>query len=225
VDGRLRRAVDESVCRYGDICSVHGIGTSIVHGLWCSHGAPLPLHSAAKSVDRGVTVRQVMDAVKPLEHCSVADSFCSLELEAEGMAVLLHASWVHREPDVDRPPPMPPGWRPVATVAELTEWTGAHDTTGVLLPGLLERATFRIVARRWDGAVTAGAVAHLGTGVVGVSNVFDLDHEGGDWDEVVQVVQACFPGRPIVGYEWERSLTHALAAGFTTVGEHRVWFR
>jgi hypothetical protein len=90
----------------------------------------------------------------------------------------------------------------VATAIELAEWTGVHDTTGVLLPGLLERATFRIVA-----------------------HVFDLDQEGGDWDEVVQVVKACFPGRPIVGYEWGRPLTHALAAGFTTVAEHRVWFR
>jgi hypothetical protein len=56
----------------------------------------------------------------------------------------------------------------VADSAELAERTGGHDTTGVLLPGLLERATFPIVARRWDGVL----------------------------------------------------LTHALAAGFTTVGEH-----
>lgn len=102
---------------------------------------------------------------------------------------------------------------------------GAHDTAAVLLPGLLERATFRIVACWREGVVTAGAVAHLGAGTVGESNVFDLNTEGGGWDEVVRVVQACFPGRPIVGYEWGSSLSQALAAGFTSVGEHRVWFR
>lgn len=77
-----------------------------------------------------MTVGQVMEAVETLEQCSVADSFCSLELAALGIVVLFHASWVHREPERDRPPAMPPGWRPVATATELAEWTGVSTASG-----------------------------------------------------------------------------------------------
>jgi hypothetical protein len=70
-----------------------------------------------------------------------------------------------------------------------------------------------------------GANDTPGSGAVGVSNVFDLEPGAVTGTRWSQWCRACFPGRPIVGYEWGRSLTHALAAGFTTVGEHRVWFR
>jgi hypothetical protein len=44
--------------------------------------------------------------------------------------------------------------------------------TGVLLPGILKRAHFKILARYVDQQIVAGAVARLGNGVVEVSNVF-----------------------------------------------------
>lgn len=122
-------------------------------------------------------------------------------------------------------PSAPPGWRPVAGAAELDEWNGIHDTLGVLLPGLLERAQFRILVKHEDGAIVGGAVAHLGTGVVSVSNVFAVAPAVLDWTELVRAVGAYFPGRAMVGYERGASLSAALAAGFTAVGKHRVWVR
>jgi hypothetical protein len=37
------------------------------------------------------------------------------------------------------------------------------------------------------------------------------------------VVAHLFPGRPLVGYERSDDLTAALAGGFQTTGELRVW--
>lgn len=223
MDSRLRAAVDSSICWYDEICASHGIAASIVDGLWVSHGPPPPLHSAASVVEPSVEVRQVLRAIQPFDRCSVADCFSSLDLGGVGMEVLFTAEWIHA--------PAPhttgeaAGWELVADAAELAEWNGHHDTVGVLLPSLLERARFRIMVKYDGNAIVGGAVAHLCTGVVSVSNVFAVPPAAVDWAELVGAVSTWFPGRAMVGYERCADLSGALAAGFTTVGQHRVWAR
>src|SRR3712207_266058 len=102
VDPRLRMAVDESACWYDELCALHGIGCGIQAGLWSSVGPPPPLHSAAKSVEPTVTAEQALRSVSPQDHCSIADSFGTLELESE-MDLLISARWMHRPP-LDEPP-------------------------------------------------------------------------------------------------------------------------
>ncbi len=223
MDPRLRAAVDESVCWYDELLALHRIGCGLEDGLWTAHGPPPPLHSAAKSVEPEVTAAAALHAVETHEHCTIADSFGSLDLTGE-LDLLFEASWLHHPP-VDVLAGQPAGWRAVTTSEELADWTGRHDTTEVLLPGLLERSSFRFLGHRVDGELAAGAVTHLCAGVVGLSNVWVAPGHELDWGELVRVVHAVHPGRAIVGYEQGDDLTAALGAGFTDIGPQLVWAR
>jgi hypothetical protein len=66
-------------------------------------------------------------------------------------------------------------------VGELADWTGRHDTGDVLLPPLLQRAHFRILAKYVENWIVAGAVARLGSGIVDVSNVYAVPGYHLDW--------------------------------------------
>jgi hypothetical protein len=224
VDPRLRMAVDESACWYDELCALHGIGCGIHAGLWFSSGPPPPLHSAAKSIEPTVTAEQALRSVADQDHCSIADSFGTLELEPE-MDLLIQARWLHRPP-LDSPPTgMPGGWAPVRSADALAEWTTGHGTAEVLLPAILRRSSFSVLGRRDDNALTAGAVTHLCGGVVSVSNVWAAPGHETDWAELVRLVHAVHPGRAVVGYEQGEELARAQDAGFTDVGPQLVWFR
>ncbi|MEV4351410.1 hypothetical protein AB0J83_43695 [Actinoplanes sp. NPDC049596] len=219
MDDRLRTAVDASVGWYEDLCTLHGVGSVLTDGLWSALEPPPPLHSDAVVVEPEVTASQVAARLEAREHCGVKDSFATMDLTGAGLSVLFEATWMYREAGVESPT-VPSGWRVVTEAAELADWTGRHDTSEVLLPPLLRRAHFRILARYVDGQITGGAVARLGSGAVDVSNVWAVD-----WTELVGAVSGLFPGRPLVGYERGEALASALDAGFVPLHGLRVWVR
>ena len=103
---------------------------------------------------------------------------------------------------------LPADWESVRTKSELRAWTSRHDTEAVLLPALLQRSAFRVIGKRHEGGYIAGAVLHLCSGVVDISNVWTT-LEGLDWTELVSAAAALFPGRALVGYEYgANSSTH-----------------
>ena len=224
MDPRLRTAIDASVGWYEDLCALHEVGSVLVDGLWSTLDPPPPLHSDAVAVEPGVTADQVLARLDGRIHCGVKDSFATMGLSGEGMDLLFSATWIHRAPVPDRPGP-PAGWVTVTGADELSEWTGHHDTREVLLPGLLRRAHFRILARYVDDRLVAGAVARLGSGAVDVSNVWAVPGYRVDWAELAEAAGAYFPGRQLVGYERGDALAAALDGGFTALGELRVWVR
>jgi hypothetical protein len=221
VDARLRRAVDASIGWYEDIFATHGIGSVLDDGLWSSVAPPPPLHSDAVTVEPAVRPEQVIERLAGRPRAGVKDSFSTLDLASAGFDVLFAATWIHREPAGAGDT----AWRVVRTVDELAGWNAGWDTAEVLLPALLDRAHFRILERVSAGAVTAGAIARLGSGVVDVSNVHGLGGHDVDWAELATAIAAQFPGRPIVGYERGADLEAALAGGFDAVGQLRVWTR
>jgi hypothetical protein len=225
MDPRLRSAVDASVGWYDDICALHGIGSTLVDGVWSAHGTPPPLHSDAVVVEPAVTADEVLARVDGRAHCGVKDSFATMDLSGEGMALLFSATWLHRSASRQQDSNKPAGWAAVSSVGELAEWTGRHDTGDVLLPPLLQRAHFRILAKYVDNRIVAGAVARLGSGIVDVSNVYAVPDYHLDWAELAEAVGAWFPGRPLVGYERGDALRAALDGGFVSTGELRVWLR
>lgn len=223
MDPRVRTAVDASLGWYGDLCALHGVAASLEDGLWWSRTPPPPLHSDAVVVEPGVTAHQVVDRLADRPRCGVKDSFATLDLTGGGLEVLFDASWMYREA-----PSGVPGltaWSRVATAAELEVWTSLHDTTGVLLPGLLDQAHFAVLARYSAGEIVAGAVARLAGGVVDVSNTYSVPGHDLDWSELVGGVAARFPGRALVGYTRGEELDDAVDAGFRVVGDLRVWTR
>ena len=221
LDPRLRTAVDASIGWYEDLCALHGVGSTLADGLWSSLTPPPPLHSDAVTVEPAVTAEQVAGRLEGRGHAGVKDSFSTLDLRGAGMRVLFSATWVHRAPAAGAPGP----WVAVRAPEDLAEWTARHDTAEVLLPGLLRRGRFTVLARYEDRCPVAGAVARLGSGAVDVSNVWAAPgHEVG-WAGLAAAVGALLPGRPLVGYEQGEELEAALAGGFEPVGELRVWVR
>lgn len=149
------------------------------------------------------------------------DSFATLDLSHADLDILFSATWIHREPATAGRT----AWRVVRAAEGLAAWNAGWDTAEVLLPILIDRAHLRILERVDDGAVTGGAIARLGSGVVDVSNVHGLAGHDRAWAELATAIAAMYPVRPIVGYERGADLEAALTGGFDAVGERRVWAR
>lgn len=221
MDPRLRRAIDAGIGWYGDILAIHGIGSRLEDGLWSSLAPPPPLHSDAVTVEPSVRAEHVETRLGNRASAGVKDSFSMIDLSSAGFRVLFDATWIHREPASAGTTP----WRSVRTADGLAAWNAGWDTAEVLLPALLQRGTIRVLERIEGGVVSGGAIARLGSGVVDVSNVHGMNGQTIDWAELATGIAARFPDRPIVGYEQGDDLEAALAGGFQSVGDLRVWVR
>lgn len=216
--------VRASLAWYEDVFAVHGIPTRSDDGLWWALAEPPPWHSAAKTLRRDVTSDRVLRAVEPFEHCSVADSYGTLDLAAAGFQRLFTASWLHREP----PPPaatLPDGWHVVTEPGELATWNLRHDYTGVLLPDFLEHPRFTVLALGAVDGPVGGAVLHEAGDTLELSNAWALGGGAEDVAAMVACAAVLHPGRPLVGYAHGDELDRWLAAGFRVTGTHVVWVR
>jgi hypothetical protein len=222
VSPSLRVAVDASLSWYDALCGVHGVPCGIEDDVWRAYAPPPPLHSIAKTVEPTALPDRALAAVAG--EGSIADSFGSFDLTGEGYRLLFEAQWMHQSaPTVGRRR-LPIGWSSVSTETELQAWTSRHDTQAVLLPALLKRSAFRVIGKGDQAGYEAGAVLHLCTGVVEISNVWSIS-KGVDWIDLVVAASALFPGRALVGYQRGADLASALEAGFTALGPQRVWIR
>lgn len=224
-DPRVRKAVDASLAWYDALCTLHGVRCGIEDDTWVAYDPPPPLHSTAKTVEPGTAPDRALAAVASSEQGGVADSFGELELRGAGLDLLFEAQWIHRPATDPLTRHLPSGWSVVRTSEALARWTARPDTSDVLLPGLLDRSSFRVLGRYADGRPVAGAVTHLCGGVVDLSNVWAEDGDEPDWPELVRVVSALHPGRDIVGWEHGEALDRARDAGFAAVGPQLVWAR
>ena len=202
---------------------MHGVGSVLRDGLWSASSPPPPLHSDAVVVEPDVLADQVLERLAGREHGGFKDSFATIDMSSTGMDLLFTATWIYRP--TESTVGATAGWETVTTVAELAEWTSGHDTSEVLLPGLLDRAHFTILAKRNAGGIIAGAIARLGSGTVDVSNVHAAPGYSVDWAELASVIGGFYPGRPLVGYERGDALSGAIDGGFEPVGDLRVWVR
>jgi hypothetical protein len=212
MDPRLRVAVDASLAWYDDVFAALGIPASRHDGLWVAGGQPPRWHSAVKTLAPGVPASDVLAAMGPFPHGTVADSFGDQELDAHGFRLLIDATWLHRPGDAGSP--MPDGWAVVHDPAALSAWNSAGDTDVPAHPRIT------VLGRYADGRLTGGVVLHDTPGAVGVSNA-----RGAGWPEVLAVAAAVHPRRALVDYAEGDDLEAAIAAGFTPLGPQRVWVR
>ncbi len=93
-------------------------------------------------------------------HAGFEDSFASVDLRVQGMDLLFEATWIHRAPDDgrrrDARGSAPRGWTVVRTAERLDTWTSGHDTAGVLLPGILDRAHLLVLLNKAPGRSSPG---------------------------------------------------------------------
>jgi len=217
--------VDASIGWCEDLCALHGIGTELQDGLWTSTQSPPPLHPDAVAVEPSVTAQQVTRRLDGRVHVGVKDSFGTLDLSGADMEILFAATWLYHAPREPRSGTGADRWTRVRRDDELASWTAQHDTSEVLLPGLLHRAHVAVLAETVGGTMVAGAVARLGSGVVDISNVHAVPGHTVDWAGLADAVWARFPDRPLVGYERGPDLEAALSGSFEPVGALRVWVR
>jgi hypothetical protein len=89
MDARLRSAVDASVGWYEDPCALHGVGSSLVDGLWSTLHPPPSLHSDAVVVEPEVTADLVLARLDGRDHCGVKDSFATMDPAGHGMELVV----------------------------------------------------------------------------------------------------------------------------------------
>ncbi|WP_377644918.1 hypothetical protein [Oryzobacter terrae] len=223
-DARHEAAVRASLHWYEDVFALHGIPTTVADGLWRALGEPPRWHSAAKTLRPDVSVDQVRDAVAGFGHCSVADSYGTLDLGGAGFERLFTASWLHLEP-LSEHGGWPPGWGTVDDEGELERWNDAFDTSGVLLPSMLGHPRFTVLACRAGGALVGGAVLHRTGEFVELSNCWAVGDGGEDIASMVACAGILFPQRPLVGYARGEELDRWCASGFRRTGPQVVWVR
>lgn len=224
-DPRLAAAVRASLAWYVDVFGVHGIPTRVEGGLWRALGAPPRWHSAAKTLRPDVPAADVVRAVEAFGSCSVADSFATLDLVGHGFRQLFRASWVHAPARVGAPPPWPEGWSVVSSEPELAAWNTVHDTTGVLVPNLLQHPRFTLLARHSSDGLVAGAVLHDAGDVVELSNTWATGPQADEVPAVLACARVLHPHHAVVGYTSDDTLAGFKGAGFEPVGPHVVWAR
>ncbi|WP_306336618.1 hypothetical protein [Streptomyces sp. KL118A] len=211
------------------VCRSHGVPGAVEGGVWASPRRTPPLYPDAVTLSPDATSEAVVariDLTSP--GASVKDSFGSLDLVADGFEVLFEAQWVHRA--ATDPGRGPAGWRAVEDHERLSAWEAAWSGDGaeggpLFRPALLDDGTV-FLADAAHGNITAGAVAHLAAGVVGVSNLFTADDDlDAAWRSCLEATDRLWPGVPVVGYEHGETLAAAVRQGFEPVGPLRVWLR
>lgn len=218
------QAIRASRAWYDDVFAAHGIPTRVDDELWWALAEPPPWHSAVKTLGRDVPADRVVRAVEPFEHCSVADSYGTLDLVPFGFRRLFTAAWLHHEgarPSVS----LPDGWGVVTEPEDLTRWNEQHDYAGVLLPAFLDHPRFTILSRHQSTDLAGGAVLHEVGPCVELSNAWAAQEGDEDIAAMVACAAVHFPGRPLVGYAHGDELGRWLAAGFRATGAQVVWVR
>lgn len=222
----MRAAAASSLRWYEDIFALHHIPNAVQNGVWRSLAEPPRWHSAAKTIEPADVRAEALRAVESFEHCSIADTFASLDLADAGFSVLFEATWVHHPPLNDVRGALPEGWSVIGSEEELEPWNKEQDTVDVLLPSLLSHPRFRFLCEEADGRLLGGAVLHnAGRDIVGMSNEWVVPGRQLNPEALLACAGRLYPGRAVVGYERGHHLEAFLDAGFAGQGPKRVWAR
>jgi hypothetical protein len=126
-------------------------------------------------------------------------------------------------------------WSRITDETTLASWEAAWNgepTAGEpaparsFLPPLLADPAIAFLARYQDQQIVAGAIANLTGEVVGLSNLFmPAGDPAPEWAGCLAAITDLFPGRALVGYEGDETLTQAHAAGFLSLGGLQIWIK
>jgi len=214
----------------------HGIRSRFTTDAWLAASRTPPTYPDAVTLRRSAG-RALLNGIDASDGCSVKDSFAALDLSGDGFEVLLDARWIYRAAARERlgsgrhavggaGPIEGLSWS-VLERRDLDTWARLHPEGAVFRPSLLTEPGIVVLRADAAGALAAGAVlSHTGA-VVGISNIVTADGVAAEsvWPGVVDQVSRLFPGLGLVGYESGADLMAPLGAGFTELGDLRVWIR
>ena len=211
----------------------HGVRSRFTPDAWVAASRTPAMYPDAVTL-RSSADREILDELDTSPGCSVKDSFAALDLSHDGFDVRIEARWIFRAPEPESPaesttrdlhPPDGIVWSTL-DAADLDEWSALHASEA-FRPSLLAEPGVVLLRADAAGALVAGAVlSHTGA-VVGISNVAAVPGTADDalWHGVTDQASRRFPGLAMVGYESGADLIAPLDAGFTELGDLRVWVR
>ena len=207
-------------------CGTHGIAGYFDEMAWTSAKRTPPYYPDAVTLARGCSVESLLSRVDGSAGCSIKDSFADLDLSADGFEVLLAAEWLSQ--DRYRAGGTSKGWSVVVDRSTLERWEAAWGESPITRPffrsELLGDARVRILVRADGRGLRAGAIANRSRGVIGLTNVFDVERDlESAWSGAANAARAEWGGMPVVGYEAGEALDAAYLAGFERVGSLAVW--
>jgi len=153
---------------------------------------------------------------------AVKDSFCQIDLGANGFNTLFDASWIWRGPT----PAQPNHWRAVETNADLALWEDAWRAHGsptdqrMFPPQMRDRPEVSFLGYKSGGIFDAGCIANHSGNCIGISNVFSAAPLS--FSAAAEAAATLDPTKPLVGYESGNALDAALACGFVATGYLRI---
>lgn len=216
----------------------HGVRSRFTPEAWLASTRTPATYPDAVTL-RAAADRGILRDVDASPGCSVKDSFAALDLSDDGFEVLFDARWIFRAPEPEDVGPQhstAPGvdgmvWS-VLTSDDLGDWSALHSdrtaaTSNTFRPSILVEPGVVFLRADVEDSLVAGAVlSHTGA-VVGISNVIATSGVADDalWRGLTEQVSGRFPGLAMVGYESGADLIAPLNAGFTELGDLRVWKR
>jgi hypothetical protein len=229
IDERARLGAANNADIYELVFAAHGLGYRRDSGMFASADPPPPYYSSMTTLDPDDVARQraTIRELRPQRPgFGLKDGFRRLELAEEGFDILFEASWIWAP--AERLAGRPADWQRVRTAQALERWEAAWAAGGspadrrVFPPALLEARDLAFFGRPGGGGFTAGCIANLSAGCVGLSNVFGSEADR-PFGEAASLASAFGDGVPVVGYERGAALEACLGLGFETVGRLRVW--
>jgi hypothetical protein len=227
-DARAILAARNNADLYVAVFEAHGLRYDRLPAVFVGRDRPPPYYSnlTVCSPDRGAEVFAEVQrlAVRFGGTVGLKDSFCELDLRANGFETLFEAQWIWRAAGK----PAKSDWVPVETEAELATWEDAWKRSGsatevrMFPEPMLRRADTVFLGKREGGAFVAGCIVTISADCVGMSNVFALSPSDGSYAAAAAAVAGIDPRLPIVGYEAGADLAAAKRAGFVETGRLRV---
>jgi hypothetical protein len=226
------------------VCRAHGVPGEVGPTVWLNVKVPPPYHPNLIVISSMTTQTEIDEHVRHLCACSLSatwslkDSFFNLDMVPHGFGVLFEAAWMWLDADRVAGQPAADAVRceRITTASELATWEACWRDDAANDPAsgqprqfpdaLLRDRKIAFLACVEDGRISAVGIAHRTSGVIGLSNVvIHTPDRRAAWASLIGLTGRLFPGFPVVGYERENDLQHAVAAGFRTIGPLRVWNR
>lgn len=242
-DEIVERAAYNNALWCDAVCATHRGGGAFRESFWLNClGAPrfypdlATLRGSKSAVAQTEAISALIQTPRQ-EDYFVKDSFHSLDLGRYGFDPFADAEWLSAAPlgpSESRTREDAP-WRRIGAEDDLLCWEQAwakvdpnpdKGRSRMFMPRLLSASDIHFISVIVDGAPKGGGVLNAGAGVVGLSNLFacGIDLEA-VWRALADAARAVFPHAPLVTYDHGEALAAAHRAGFTTVGNLRIWRR
>lgn len=203
----LRKAVLNQIAWWKAVCATHDITTACMDNVWIADQYVPSYYPEMITETREATVEKIPDRVS-----TIMDSYATLQIP--GFTKLFKAQWMTSSSVV----PYCSEWKWVRNEEAFQNWLVAANLEGMLQPSIIDNPHVLVFHKEGYG----GFSAYQSHGIIGIFNVFGVDHV---FQDIPAVLANFFPKQPIVGYEADERLAAAMRGGWSAIGPLTIWTR